>query len=296
MNSSNEKKEYHLGRKVQRLRELTGIKQTSLSRLTGFSQQYISKLEQSVYIPEEILEKLATGLGLTADLIKHFDEERAILSIQNNFFFQEANANSQGTSELEQFDRALLLFDRILANKRKSIATEQKKADSISRGKKELTDLLKKVQGQENLKKRLSSKNPNMSTTETLSPNEKIIHWGYSVKKVREGQGLTTGYLAGKTNLSEARILELESTQNIPTDILQALAEAMGVKVELIKAFGELTIGKNSQHNLGGNNYQNNHSTVHYDVPSIIMDIIDKYIVGKKEPEQKNEETSAGTK
>jgi len=81
--SSPETKSMHLGRNAQRIREILGMKQSTLAANTGFSQQYISKLERSQSFADEVIEKLATGLGVQPDLIKNFDAERAINIISN---------------------------------------------------------------------------------------------------------------------------------------------------------------------------------------------------------------------
>jgi transcriptional regulator with XRE-family HTH domain len=75
----------HLGRKVQRVREIIGMKQIALADSTGMSQQNISKLEQSEQIAEDTLEKLAKGLGVTADFIQKFDEWKAVHTIQMSY-------------------------------------------------------------------------------------------------------------------------------------------------------------------------------------------------------------------
>ena len=74
----------HLGHKVQRLREVLGMKQAVLARATGMSQQNASKLEQSETIPDETLERLAQGLGVTAGFIRQFDEEAAVRHLQQH--------------------------------------------------------------------------------------------------------------------------------------------------------------------------------------------------------------------
>lgn len=75
----------HLGRNMQRIREIIGMKQATLAQQTSMSQQNISKLEQSVTIPDDTLEVVAKGLGVTPEFIKHFNEERAINNIQNQY-------------------------------------------------------------------------------------------------------------------------------------------------------------------------------------------------------------------
>lgn len=75
----------HLGKKITRLRELRNIKQESLAETLGISQQAVSKLEQSEVIEDTTLERVAKALGVTADAIRNFDEEKTIMNIQNNY-------------------------------------------------------------------------------------------------------------------------------------------------------------------------------------------------------------------
>jgi transcriptional regulator with XRE-family HTH domain len=68
----------HLGRNVQRIREIIGMKQSALADNTDMSQQNISKLENSPFISEETLERLAKGLGVTPEFIKSFNDEQPV--------------------------------------------------------------------------------------------------------------------------------------------------------------------------------------------------------------------------
>lgn len=75
----------HLGRKITRIRELRGMKQDALATELGISQQAVSKLEQSETIEDEVLEKIAKVLGVSAEAIKNYSDEAVINNIQNNY-------------------------------------------------------------------------------------------------------------------------------------------------------------------------------------------------------------------
>ncbi|QCR24487.1 helix-turn-helix domain-containing protein [Pontibacter sp. SGAir0037] len=98
----------HLGHKVQRLREVLGMKQAVLARATGMSQQNASKLEQSETIPDQTLERLAKGLGVTAGFIRRFDEEEAVRHLQQHILATCA------TSSHHAIDKAVALFEQLL--------------------------------------------------------------------------------------------------------------------------------------------------------------------------------------
>lgn len=124
-------KSKHIGRNIVRIRELRNIKQETLAKQLGITQQAVSKMEQSETIDEEKLEQIANALGVTVDQIKHFDEERAI----NNFVRDQNNHDSsinaisvnaviyyQGHS-----DKVVELYERIIeADKQKIKELEEK--------------------------------------------------------------------------------------------------------------------------------------------------------------------------
>ena len=108
-------KEKHLGRNVQRIREIIGMKQSALADNMGMSQQNISKLESSAVIPEETLEKLAIGLGVNVEFIKNFSEEKAIYNIQNTYDNSVHNQHYRPTITNENAVNVITeLFDKLL--------------------------------------------------------------------------------------------------------------------------------------------------------------------------------------
>ena len=68
-----------VGRNVKRIRQQKGLTQEQLAELSGFSQQYISSLEQGRRNPTIVtLYELATSLGVGhVDLVQP-DEEKAV--------------------------------------------------------------------------------------------------------------------------------------------------------------------------------------------------------------------------
>jgi transcriptional regulator with XRE-family HTH domain len=66
-----------VGRNVKRIRQEKGLTQEQLAELSGFSQQYISGLEQGRRNPTVVsLYELATALGVShMELVRAIDEE-----------------------------------------------------------------------------------------------------------------------------------------------------------------------------------------------------------------------------
>lgn len=71
----------HVGRNLQRIRVYLGMKQEALASDLGVSQQEISKIEKQDEIEDGLLTKIAEVLGISTDVIKDFDVEKAICNI-----------------------------------------------------------------------------------------------------------------------------------------------------------------------------------------------------------------------
>ena len=129
METSEKNIRMHLGRKVSRLRELRGMKQDTLAMELGISQQSVSKLEQSEVIEDSTLEKIAFVLGLPAESIRNFDEEKMIYNIQNNY----ENSNNTGANVgyqvtfnplekvIELYEENKKLYEKLLASEKEKV-------------------------------------------------------------------------------------------------------------------------------------------------------------------------------
>lgn len=89
-------KTIHHGRNVKRFREMMGLKQEALADALGddWSQKKISQLEAKEEIEAALLDQVAKALKVPADAIKNFDEETAVVNIQNNY--EGSNTNASG--------------------------------------------------------------------------------------------------------------------------------------------------------------------------------------------------------
>ena len=129
METSEKNTRMHLGRKISRLRELRGMKQDTLALELGISQQSVSKLEQSEVIEDSTLEKIALVLGIPADSIRNFDEEKMIYNIQNNY----ENSNNSGANigyqvtfnplekVIELYEENRKLYEKLLASEKEKV-------------------------------------------------------------------------------------------------------------------------------------------------------------------------------
>jgi transcriptional regulator with XRE-family HTH domain len=101
----------HIGRKIARIRELKGIKQEALAIDLNVSQQTISNIEKSDKIEDEVLDKIAKGLGVSANAIKSFSEDAII-----NYFHDQSYFNYQCT--FNPIDKVVELYERLLQAER----------------------------------------------------------------------------------------------------------------------------------------------------------------------------------
>ncbi len=115
----------HHGKNLQKVRVYLGVKQDALATDLGMSQQTISKIEQQEEIEEEVLARIAEVLGVSPELIKNFDEEKAIYNINSNNYREAtisegatANAISQ---QVNPIDKIVELYERLLKSEKEKI-------------------------------------------------------------------------------------------------------------------------------------------------------------------------------
>ena len=119
----------HIGKKIERIRELKGMKQETLAAGLGCSQQAVSKMEMSKEIDEEKLGRVAEILGVSVEGIKKFNEEQAIYSIGNNY---DNATNNNLTFNQNPLEKIVELYERLLAIERNKVTELQKKLEKKS--------------------------------------------------------------------------------------------------------------------------------------------------------------------
>ncbi|WP_233756656.1 helix-turn-helix transcriptional regulator [Algoriphagus sp. AGSA1] len=132
----------HVGNNVQRFREMLGIKQYSLAESCNWSQQQMSKLENSETIEDETLEIIAKELGVTSEFIKNFDPDKAVCNIQSNITYNDHAVNSSQHNrphiEHHPVDQMVKLLEKYLQD-------DQKKTAQIESLTKTVMDLAEEV-------------------------------------------------------------------------------------------------------------------------------------------------------
>ena len=110
-----------IGRNIERIRRLKGIKQDTLASALGISRQLLSKIEQSETLDDERLEQVAKALGVTSETIKEFDESSAVNNIGNTFHEGSSliNFNFNPIEKIVQlYDEKIELYDALLQSER----------------------------------------------------------------------------------------------------------------------------------------------------------------------------------
>ena len=106
-------KKNHIGRKIERIRELRGIKQETLALELGISQQAVSKMEQSEKIDDEKLDRVAKILGVNADTIRNFNEE----VVFTNFSYDQSTVINYQNNQ-NPIDKIAELYEGLLTSER----------------------------------------------------------------------------------------------------------------------------------------------------------------------------------
>lgn len=113
----------HDGKNLQKVRVHLGVKQEVLAADLGMSQQAISKIEQQEEIEDELMARIAEILGVSPELIKNFDEEKAIYNINNNNY-RDATIAEGATAVVQQInpiEKIVELYERLLKSEREKI-------------------------------------------------------------------------------------------------------------------------------------------------------------------------------
>lgn len=103
------------------------MKQEALAADLGVNQQVISKIEKQEEMEEGLLNQIASVLGISAEVIKDFDVEKAIYNINNirdNTFEQGATSIAQ---QFNPLDKIVELYERLLQSEREKIELLKKR-------------------------------------------------------------------------------------------------------------------------------------------------------------------------
>jgi transcriptional regulator with XRE-family HTH domain len=126
--------ETYFSNKARRWGLILRIKQETLAFELGVSQQSVSRMEQSETIEDEVLEKVAGVLGVTAEAIKKFSDEAVINIISNTFsdFKDNASAINHNCSlNFNPIDKIVELYNEKVALLERLLQSEKEKNELL---------------------------------------------------------------------------------------------------------------------------------------------------------------------
>ena len=101
------------------------MKQEALASDLGVSQQEISKIEKQDEIEDGLLTKIAEVLGISTDVIKDFDVEKAICNINN---YKDATISPGAVAtvyahnqQINPLEKVVELYERLLKSEQEKI-------------------------------------------------------------------------------------------------------------------------------------------------------------------------------
>ncbi|QES88520.1 helix-turn-helix domain-containing protein [Rhizosphaericola mali] len=115
----------HDGQNIQRIRIYLGIKQDTLANELNISRAKVSIIEQQDVVEDYLLNEISNVLGVSPDLIKKFDVEKAIYNINN---YKDATINGgaitgsrYANQQINPLDKVVELYERLLKSEREKL-------------------------------------------------------------------------------------------------------------------------------------------------------------------------------
>ena len=98
-------KNVHQGANVRRLRNIMGVKQSSLAEMLGTTQQKVSRIESQRVIEQNMLIQIANILHVSPKIIEELDENPLSVVIENNNFESKVNSFvNVKVTEVKEYD------------------------------------------------------------------------------------------------------------------------------------------------------------------------------------------------
>jgi transcriptional regulator with XRE-family HTH domain len=112
----------HAGKQVKRFRESIGMKQDVLAKELGTTQQNISNYEKQEELEEELFAQIAKAMGVSPEILRDFNAEASIFSIQEMKDSSQAIYNFNPIDKiLEQTLKIEELYKELLKSERDKI-------------------------------------------------------------------------------------------------------------------------------------------------------------------------------
>ncbi|QIH35904.1 helix-turn-helix transcriptional regulator [Sphingobacterium sp. DR205] len=106
-------------------------------------------------------------------------------------------------------------------------------------------------------------------------------HLGRNIARIRAFRGIKQATLAAELGWQQQQLSELEKQEDVPEEVLEQIADLLGVTVEIIKEFDERAVIYNINHynDIHDNTYQAGSSTITYSEPNEkIVELYDRLL------------------
>lgn len=103
-----------------------------------------------------------------------------------------------------------------------------------------------------------------------INVKPKKSHIGRNIARIRAFRGIKQATLAAELGWQQQQLSELEKQEDIPNEILEQIADLLGVTVDVIKEFDERAVIYNINHynDIHDNTYNAGSSTITYSEPN----------------------------
>lgn len=118
----------HIGRNISRIREIKGMKQTTLAELLGISQQQVSIIENSESVEDSKLESIAQILEVPVEAIKEYSDDKVMNVINSTITDSPINMNNNFCTFnpldklIEAHEENKKLYERLLEAEKEKVA------------------------------------------------------------------------------------------------------------------------------------------------------------------------------
>lgn len=115
-----------MGENVRTIRQLRGMKQETLAKKLGIAQQNVSKMEKKSKIPDEVINKAAQAMDVSAEFIKKFDKGAFINNVVAFIEKDQVNNNSSVQEVISYFKEELSKKDSKISELEQQISLFEK--------------------------------------------------------------------------------------------------------------------------------------------------------------------------
>ena len=129
---------------VKRFREAIGMKQDTLARELGTSQQNISYYEKQEDLDDDLFAQLAKGMGVNPEVLTDFSDEAAV-NIFSNAFHDNSSAGVMYNPTFNPIDKIVEQAAKIEELYKELLQSERDKIDVLTNANKSVLELAEEV-------------------------------------------------------------------------------------------------------------------------------------------------------